>query len=245
MKYEKKIVSFYDNPNFSSVPICFLEIDKQVEKYKLSLSQLKEKDGYFFICKKNRCFVKDLSKQRIFIFYEDFFDENEYLFVIKSKKCSLFGRIGKIENLSQKIKNIDKKYLELLNQKKIGESIDKNKITDWIVSKMFGEDEKMFFNQTKKQLENAFLTQKHCFLLEKTIPESKFVQFGEKDDVSFVGITYQKNQPYAIIVGHKERIENLSLESGQKYQFVGIEDEPESGIFLICRRATDADVCFV
>lgn len=245
MKYEKKIVSFYDNPNFSSVPICFLEIDKQGEKCKLTLSLFKEKKGYFFICKNNRCFVRDLSKQRTFIFDDDFFDGNEYLFVIKNKNISLFGRIGKVEDVLKKIESINKKYLELLDLKKIEQSTDKNQITDWIVSKMFGEDEKMFFNQTKRQLENAFLTQKRSLFLEKTIPMSKFVQFGEEDDISFAGIAYRKNQAYAIIVGHKEKIEHLSLKSGHQYQFVGIENQPESGIFLISRRATDADVCFV
>lgn len=245
MEYERKIVSLYENLAFSGLPVAFVEMKKEAEKVKLCVSLFKEKQGWLFVYLKVKCFCLDLSKKREFIFHDDFFNENEYFFVLKNNQKTLFGKIGTISNMQTKNEKIITKFQELSKQKKYLSSFDKNLIVSSIVLKMFQKEENMFFDQTKRQVQTIFMMNKRYKPLENKIPSSKFVKIGEGDDCGFAGIVYKNNIAFAITIGFKGEIENISLENESAFQFFACEKQPNCGIFLQLRRATDADICFV
>ena len=245
MEYEKKLVSLYENLSFSGLPLAFIEIKKEADVCKLSVSLYKEKQGWLFVYLKEKCFCLDLSKRREFIFHDEFFNQNEYFFVIKNVKRSLFGKVGNVTLMKEKIVKINNKFSELLKKDAWLASDDKNQIIDEIIFQMFAQKCMMFFEQTKSQMQSVFMQNKRAKNLEKKIEKSKFVQIGENEDASFAGVVYRKESAYAISVGHVEEIENLSLQSESAYQFFPVDGKPELGIFLTSRRASDADVCFV
>lgn len=245
MEYEKKLVSLYENLYFSGLPLAFIEIKKESDVCKLSVSLYKDKHGWLFIYLKEKCFCLDLSRRQEFIFHDDFFCQNEYFFVIKNVKRSLFGKIGNVTKMKEKVLKINNKFSELLKKDAWLAGDDKNQIVDEIVYQMFSQKSTMFFDQTKSQMQIIFMQNKRAKNLEKKIEKSKFVQIGENKDASFAGVVYKENGVYAISVGNIEEIDDLSLQSDNAYQFFPVEGRPCLGIFLTSRRASDADVCFV
>ena len=103
MEYEKKLVSLYENLSFSGLPLAFIDIKKESNVCKLSVSLYKDKQGWLFIYLKEKCFCLDLSRRQEFIFHDDFFCQNEYFFVIKNVKRSLFGKIGNVSLMNEKL----------------------------------------------------------------------------------------------------------------------------------------------
>lgn len=245
MEYEKKLVSLYENLSFSGLPLAFIDIKKESNVCKLSVSLYKDKQGWLFIYLKEKCFCLDLSRRQEFIFHDDFFCQNEYFFVIKNVKRSLFGKIGNVSLMNEKVIKINNKFSELLKKDAWLAGDDKNQIVDEIVFQMFSEKCTLFFDQTKSQMQAIFMQNKRAKNLEKKIDKSKFVQIGDNCDASFAGVVYKAESVYAISVGNIEEIENLSLQSENAYQFFPVENKPCLGIFLTSRRASDADVCFV
>lgn len=244
MQYEKKLVSLYDNLSFSKLPVCFITLDKNPESCRLTLSLFKDSDGWLFVFVKNKCFVRKILMSKEFVFERNVFDGNDCFFVVRSEKCSLFGKIGEVQNIEAKVVKVEKKFHELKMRESVKSSTDKNQIVDWVIEKMFSFQEKTFFWQTKNQLEVAFMTHHRSEFLEKKIQSSKFVEMGDENDKFFAGVVYRKNQPYAISVGHKEKISEFEKTCGE-FQCFCLEDKPEYAVFLVFRRASDADVCFV
>lgn len=244
MQYEKKLVSLYDDLSFSKLPVSFIEVEKMPGCCQLSLNLFKDKSGWLFVVVKNKCFVRKISSKKEFVFERDLFEENDCLFVVRNEKYSLFGKVGEIQNIKEKVEKIEKKFRELDSEENVKNSTDKNEIVDWIVEKMFSFQENLFFLQIKKQLEIAFMTHKRSEFLENKIHSSKFVQIGCGDDVFFAGVVYRKNQPYAISVGHEDAFLNFEKTCGE-FQCFCSENNSDQCIFLVFRRASDADVCFV
>lgn len=245
MEYEKKLVSLYENLNFSGIPLAFIELKKESDRCLLSVSLYKKKSGWLFVYLKEKCYCLNLSKRREFIFYDDFFNENEYFFVIKNVQCSLFGKIGNVQFIKEKISKINNKFCELLKKDSWLACDDKNQITDEIVFQMFSQKCDLFFEQTKSQMQLVFMQNKRAKFLESKIGKSKFVQIGKNEDATYAGVVYNENSVCAICVGHIEEIEQLSLQSENAYQYFPVDGEPDLGIFITSRRASDADVCFV
>ena len=162
MEYEKKLVSLYENLSFSGLPLAFIEIKKEADVCKLSVSLYKEKQGWLFVYLKEKCFCLDLSKRREFIFHDEFFDQNEYFFVIKNVKLSLFGKIGNVTLMKEKIVKINNKFSELLKKDAWLASDDKNQIIDEIIFQMFSQKCMMFFEQTKSQMQSVFMQNKRA-----------------------------------------------------------------------------------
>lgn len=244
MEYDKKLVSLYDNKNFMGVPKCVVEIFKQGNRCLLKVSLWKG-GGWFFVFVQNKCYFLDLSKTNDFIFDDDFFNKNDYLFVIRTKRVCLYGKIGEVSSFENKLSKIEIKFKELCSREKWRESCDKNLIVEKIVSKMFGASENLFFEQLQSRLQNLFSANKRCVELEKKIRCSKFVELGKDGDKMFVGIVYKNNVAFAIAFGRKVCFDELVLQSDNFYSFYETENSPSNGICLVCRLASDADMCFV
>lgn len=247
MEYEKKLISLYENISLKGLPLGFIEIEKRAEKCILKVNLYKHKQGWLFIYLKEKCLVFDLSKHKEFIFNDEFFNQNEYLFCIKNKTATLFGLLGKIEDIETKLQRIDAKFLKLEKEKEQLYSQDKNLIVDNIMLKMFGFCSTLFFEQTKKQLSCLFAHSEREKLLESQVAFSKFVKTENEGDVCYAGIVYKNNSAYAVGVGHKENFDDLTLKSGNSYQFFALNDseKQDGGVFMTFRRASDGDLCFV
>lgn len=247
MEYDKKLISLYENLNLKGLPLGFIEIDKRAEKCFIKVNLYKHKNGWLFAFLKEKCFIFDLSKRKEFIFNDDFFDQNEYLFCIKNNNFTLYGLFGNVSDCDEKIKKINDKFFKLEKQKEELYSQDKNLIVDNIMLKMFGFCSTLFFEQTKKQLSGLFASSKREKILEEKIAFSKFVKTETQSDVCYAGVVYKNNFAYAVGVGHKESFDDLSLKSGNSYQFFSLCDDENinGGIFMTFRRASDGDLCFV
>lgn len=244
MEYERKVVSLYGDMSFSGLPVSFVEIRKEADKVKMIVSLFKEKSGWIFVCLKNKCFCFDLSKRREFIFDDDFFCENEYFFVIINSEKSLFGKIGNPDNIDEKYEKIKRKYESIKKQNEYLSSYDKNFITHSLVLKMFGAEESIFFEQTKRQMQTLFMMNKRFKPLESRIPFSKFVKVGDGEEFGVAGVVYKNNKAFAIAVGFQSQIENYDFDQSS-LQFFDCKTINSGGIFLSCRSATDAEICFV
>jgi len=247
MEYEKKLISLYENISFKGLPLGFIEIDKRAEKCFLKVNLYKHKQGWLFVYLKEKCLVFDLSKRKEFIFNDEFFNQNEYLFCVKNSNASLFGLMGDVKDIEDKIRKIDTKFKKLEYEKEQLYSQDKNLIVDNIMLKMFGFCPSLFFDQTKKQLSCLFAHSEREKFLESQVAFSKFVKTENDSDVCYAGIVYKNNNAYAVGVGHKENFDDLTLQSGNSYQFFALEngEKQSGGVFMTFRRASDGDLCFV
>ena len=248
MEYDKFLVSLYESGGHNSLPSLFIEVFKQSDRCVLKLNLFKEKQGWLFVYLEKNCLCVDLKKAREFIFNADFFNQNEYLFVIRSLNKMYVGERGKVSAKEKKIEGINKKYNELLEKKKEQEKVDKNQIVDDIVQKMFSDQSFMFFEQTKKQLNSLFSTSKRAKELEEKIAFSKFAKSYSGGETHYAGVVYKNNQVYAIGVGQKENLDDLKLVSGNSYQFFDSMSQGKNedyGVFMMFRRASDGDVVFL
>jgi len=250
MEYENFLVSLYDNLSLKGLPIAFIEVKKESDKVKLKLNLFKSKKGFLFIYLQDKCYLLNLESGHEFIFNDEFYNQNEYLFCIKYGLKTLYGESGNVTQKQEKLKKIDLKYSKVLDELKQDAKLDKNKLVDDIVKKMFGKTGTLFYDQTKKQLQTIFSSSKRAKFLEEEIPMSKFVVSEMGSDAHFAGIVYRDNSPYAIAVGHKESFDNLALKSGDSYQFYKIPQNKRTGgdaagVFLTFRRASDSDVVYI